>query len=243
MTDAPTHLAAVAFDLDDTLFPQRAWLDGAWTAVAARAADDGINQARLRDALVAIASEGTDRGRIIDRALASLGAADLDVAPLVDAFRSYRAPSVTPYAGTRDSLARLAAHVPLALVSDGDPAIQQAKLDATGLGDLFTAVVWSDEHGREHRKPDPLPFRVALTELGCAPDEAVFVGDRPGKDVAGAATAGMHAVRVRTGEWSDQPDDERAFAVVDTVADACALLQPLVAGGQSSRTATSTRNS
>jgi len=65
---------AVLFDLDDTLYPQAAWLEGAWNAVAA-AAPAGVDRAELRLALLRIASEGTDRGRIINRALESGGRA------------------------------------------------------------------------------------------------------------------------------------------------------------------------
>jgi len=109
--------------------------------------------------------------------------------------------------------------------SDGHPTIQRAKLAALDLGSVFTSVVLSDEHGRAHRKPDPLPFRVALTQLGVEPADAVYIGDRPDKDVAGAVGAGLRAVRVRTGEWSGEPDDPRAWASVATVLDAVELVR------------------
>jgi len=235
-------VSAVCFDLDDTLFPQAAWLDGAWAAVARRAADDGVDPSALRAALDNVAARGSDRGRIIDRALERVGAHDVAVAPLVEAFRAHRAETLEPYPGVRSALAELAARVPLGLVSDGDPTLQQGKLAALALEAPFRAVVWSDEHGRGHRKPDPLPFRLALERLGCQPDEAVFIGDRPEKDVAGACAAGMRAIRVRTGEWEREPDDDRAWASVATVADACALLRPALVR-QPVSTSTSTRNS
>lgn len=244
MTAAPPpRLRTVCFDLDDTLFPQSAWLAGAWDAVAARASSDGVDRDRFRDALDIVAAEGSDRGQIIDRALLIAGAGDADVDPLVATFRAHRPVALEPYPGVRGALRALAAVAPVALVSDGDPSIQQAKLEALGLAECFTVVVWSDEHGREHRKPDPLPFRIALERLDCPPEESVSVGDRPEKDVAGAAAIGMHAVRVRTGEWRAQPDDERAWASVDTAVDACDVVFPLLARTQGSRTPASTRNS
>lgn len=218
-------LAAVCFDLDDTLYAQRQWLAGALTAVADRAAQDGVDPVRLRGALDRIAALGSDRGRIIDDALALVGAAGVPVAPLVRAFRSYAPARLDPYPGVAAALGDLEGRVALGLVSDGDPAIQRAKLAALGLAGCFDVVVWSDEHGRAHRKPDPLPFRLALSELGVTPDDAVYVGDRPAKDVAGPVALGMRAVRVRTGEWSGQPDDERAWASVADVPAAVALLE------------------
>jgi hypothetical protein len=60
---------AVTVDLDDTLFPQREVLDGAWHEVAATGASMGAPERPLLAALTDVASEGSDRGRIIDRAL------------------------------------------------------------------------------------------------------------------------------------------------------------------------------
>jgi len=208
------RVAAVCFDLDDTLYPQAEWLQGAWDAVAARAAAAGVDEAAMRVALRDIAAEGSDRGRIIDRALMRVGAAHVPVAPLVAAFRGCGARDLEPFPGVRAGLERLAVRVPLGLVSDGDPAIQRSKLAALGLADAFRVVVWSDEHGREHRKPDPLPFVVAAQLLGVDAGEVVYVGDRPDKDVAGAAAAGMVPIRVRTGEWQHREDGAECRASV-----------------------------
>jgi FMN phosphatase YigB (HAD superfamily) len=218
-------MAAVLFDLDDTLYDQRQWLDGAWQAVAARAATDGVDRDRFENALRDLAGDGSDRGDIIDRALARLGETSISVPTLMAAFRSHAPAQLNPYPGVVDALADLQARVALGLISDGDPVIQRAKLDALGLTPFFSSVVLSDELGRAHRKPDPLPFRVALTELGVDARDAVYVGDRPAKDVAGAVCSGLRGVRVRTGEWRDDPDDPRAWATVDTVIDAIELLR------------------
>jgi putative hydrolase of the HAD superfamily len=231
---------AVIFDLDDTLYPQASWLDGAWTAVA-RSAGAAVDPHELEAALRTIATEGSDRGRIIDRALVAVGAPDTEIEPLVRAFRSHRPTRLEPYPGVDEALTRLGAHAQLGIVSDGDPTIQRAKLEAIGLGAHFAVIVLSDEEGREHRKPSPRPFRRALDELDVAPEAAVYVGDRPEKDVAGAAAAGLRAIRVLTGEWTDQPDDPPAWASVPTAVDAIDLV--LEALGQGASAPTSSRKS
>ena len=213
-------IRAVLFDLDDTLYEQAAWLRGAWLAVATRAAAWGIDPSAMERALTHVAGAGSDRGGIIDNALTLVGATRVPVAPLVACFRSYTPTSLDPYPGVADALARLATRCPLGLVSDGEPAGQRAKLAALGLERHFSVVVWSDELGRAHRKPDPLPFRLALGRLDVAAGDAVYIGDRPSKDVAGPAAIGMRAIRVRTGEWRDDPDDKRCWTSVDTVLDA-----------------------
>ena len=56
-------------------------------------------------------------------------------------------------------------------------------------------------------KPDPAGFRYTAEMLGVEPGEAVYVGDRPEVDLAGARAAGMPAVLVdRTGKV-DLPED------------------------------------
>jgi putative hydrolase of the HAD superfamily len=218
-------IAAVLFDLDDTLYDQRQWLDGAWKAVAVRAGEWGAaDPAALEAALRAAADDGTDRGGIIDNALVAVQARGVPVAPLVATFRAHQPARLDPYPGVAAALRTLADRVPLGLISDGDPVVQRAKLGALDLEPYFTTVVFSDEYGRAHRKPDRLPFQVALGALGVDPGDAVYVGDRPAKDIAGPAAVGMPAIRVRTGEWRDQPDDARAWASVDTVLDAIEIL-------------------
>ncbi len=202
-------IRAILFDLDDTLYAQADWLAGAWAEVAdvAAAQAPGLDRAAFLDALLDAAAAGSDRGSIIDRTLAATGA-DADLAPiLVDAFRAHRSGALEPYDGAREAIALAARHGLVGLVTDGWPAVQRDKIRALGLGDAFDVIVASDELGREHRKPDPLPFRVALEALGVPAYDAVFVGDRPAKDVAGAHAAGLRAARVRTGEYRAVADE------------------------------------
>jgi putative hydrolase of the HAD superfamily len=226
-----TRLAAVTFDLDDTLYPQSAHLGGAWRALAVAAGSAGVpddDARRLHDALLLVAAEGSDKGRIVDRALAHVGLPAGLAPSLVRAFRAYAPAHLDPYPGARDALDRLRRLLPIGCITDGDPAIQRAKLAALGLADAFDVVVLSDELGREHRKPDPLPFRTALTALEVDPGAAVHVGDRYTKDVAGATAVGMRAVRVRTGEYAETPDPPDAVRPWFDCADVVAAVDRLV---------------
>jgi putative hydrolase of the HAD superfamily len=227
-------IEAVLFDLDDTLFPQAAWLEGAWARVAEVAAADGVPRAQFTAALNAVAAEGTDRGRIIDRALAVLGRSDIVVGGLVEAFRSHAPTSLLPYPGVPGALESIRAKFPMALVTDGDVRAQEAKLAALGLDRAFDVVVFSDELGRDQRKPHPAPFVAALHDLGVPAHAAVFVGDRPDKDVAGADAAGMPAIRVRTGEYRDAPDGIAPWA---TVPDAVAAIDFVLTRSRGERAA------
>lgn len=224
------ELRAVTVDLDDTLFPQSTWLAGAWAAVATAAVPYGVPD--LLPSLLSIAAAGSDKGAIIDRALTEVGVDGSDfMFALVAAFSSWAPPTLDLYPGAREALVRLrSGGVTLAVITDGNPVIQRAKLRALGLFELVDHVVISDEiGGRATRKPSPAPFRRALELCGCSADEALHIGDRPAKDVAGAAAVGMRAVRVRTGEYFSAPDDPAPWASADTFADAIGVLIPAAA--------------
>ncbi len=75
----------------------------------------------------------------------------------------------------------------LACVSNWDFELP-AVLERLGLATHFDAIVTSAEMGAA--KPDPRIFAAALRQLGCAPAEALHVGDSPA-DVEGARAGGL----------------------------------------------------
>ena len=218
-------IAAVLFDLDDTLYPQSQFLDAAWDAVARAGAAAGVLPVGLRAALSVVAAQGSDRGRIIDRALALADGGTCEVQPLVSAFLTATPDELTPYPGVVEALAEVRFRVPIGLVTDGAPDVQRAKLRALRLEDAFDVVVLSDVLGRAFRKPDPTPFLAAARALGVDPSDVVVVGDRPDKDVAGALAAGMEPVRVVSGEYAHQADPLPLGSRVGSVVEAVAALR------------------
>jgi putative hydrolase of the HAD superfamily len=203
----PVRVEALIFDVDDTLYEQRTWLAGAWVDVAAAAAQThGIDEAAFLHALQQVAARGSDQGGIIDQALVQCGA-DIPAKPLVEVFLAHRPERLPLLPGVAAMLAELReGGVPVALVTDGALSTQESKLAALGLDYLAGTSVLSDRFGRQFRKPHPRPVLEALALLGSAPEVTVMIGDRPTKDVAAAAGAGVRAVRVRTGEYAGAPN-------------------------------------
>jgi len=80
----------------------------------------------------------------------------------------------------------------LALITNGAPDIQGAKIDGSNLASFFETVIISGDYG--FGKPDPRIFELALQRLKVAPDEAVMIGDNLNRDVAGAHAAGMFTI-------------------------------------------------
>ena len=232
---APPGVAAVTVDLDDTLYPQAAFLAAAWARVGQAAAAEGLVAAELEAALAQCAAQGSDRGTIIDRALLLVGVAPerlrLFVPSLVEAFNDVRPDRLDCYPGVVDGLRRLRSRVPLACITDGTPSVQQAKIHALGLADAFDVVVISDAIGGRHlRKPHPAPFHAALARLGCGAGATVHVGDRPTKDVEGTRRVGMRCVRVLTGEYAADAAvaGREPWLTVSGFAAAVEALEPLL---------------
>jgi putative hydrolase of the HAD superfamily len=71
-----------------------------------------------------------------------------------------------------------------------------------GIRALFPCIIDSSCEGV--LKPDPRIFQAALDRMGIRPDEAVFVGDNPGRDMEGAKGVGMPHI------WLAGKDPERA---------------------------------
>ncbi|SDY50555.1 putative hydrolase of the HAD superfamily [Geodermatophilus africanus] len=223
----------VVVDLDDTLYPQADYLASAAAAVGVAAGSAGLDGAAVHAALRSELAAGSDAGGTIDRALLAVGVPASALAevvpPLVAAFTLHSPPRLSPYPGVEESLRQLVAAAPLACLTDGNPAIQAAKVAATGLGPLLPVVVVSDSlGGRAVRKPHPAGLLAVAGRLGLPPGRLLVIGDRPGKDVAVAAAVGARSIRVRQGEYAAAPDEPRAEAVVDTFPEAAELALDLI---------------
>jgi FMN phosphatase YigB (HAD superfamily) len=86
----------------------------------------------------------------------------------------------------------VAMRVPIAILTNGWTELQRAKAAMIG----FPGPVYSSEE-IDAWKPDPLAFSYATSAMRVSPATALYVGDSPPTDVAGAKSAGMLAA------WAD----------------------------------------
>lgn len=89
-------------------------------------------------------------------------------------------------------LGTLADRYPLGLITNGPSDAQRAVVEALSLAPYFRWLLVSGDADLGVRKPDPGIFRRALQRAGCPPETALYVGDSPANDIAGAASAGLH---------------------------------------------------
>lgn len=200
-------MAAVLFDLDDTLFDHR---NCARAALAAIHSGYGCFQSMPFEAL-----ERAHRELLEElHAGVMLGRIDIDTARTERFRRLFETAGVRPsddtaretakvyresYVAARRSvpgavelLARVRQRASVVVVSNNIVAEQQEKLKHCGLDCFVDALVVSEEEGTS--KPDPAIFRSALARVQCDPARAVMVGDSWSADIAGARAAGIRAI-------------------------------------------------
>ncbi len=98
---------------------------------------------------------------------------------------------------TRGLLKKLSAVKRIGLVSNFTYApVTYAALRRLDLTRFFNVILVSEAVG--YRKPHPKIFEQALSKLKVKPDEAIYVGDSPVEDIAGAKKAGMRTVFVQS---------------------------------------------
>jgi putative hydrolase of the HAD superfamily len=119
------------------------------------------------------------------------------------------------------TLARdIAAGRAVGLITNGPAEVQRAKVELLGLEAHVDFVLISGEFGVA--KPDPAIFAEALRLAGRAPHEAIYIGDSPEFDIAGARNAGIRSVWVnRAGDpwsWPEPPPDHIARSLSDLAA-------------------------
>jgi putative hydrolase of the HAD superfamily len=113
----------------------------------------------------------------------------------------------------------------LGLVSNAHflPALMLEDFGRLGFARYMDAIVTSSEFGL--RKPHRAIFERLLGELGVAPEEALFVGDKVREDILGPKELGMRAVLTHQFR---QEDVDGAVAQPDHVIGSLAELVPYV---------------
>ncbi len=118
----------------------------------------------------------------------------------IQAYLKTKFSSLKAYPGARATILKLKKKgVFVGIVTDAPRNKAWQRLVIAGLDDLFEVVVTHHDSG-EH-KPHPLPFKLFLEQANAKlkavgkkplkPDEVLFVGDNPERDIKGAKAAGF----------------------------------------------------
>jgi len=192
------RIKAVIFDLDDTLYEERQYFRSGFAVVAQTLEQRGFGSGGRIALLLDNFHHAEGRQEVFQKLAVRLGFPENWVPELVELFRSHQ-PAIELAAEVRELLVRLrdVYQLRLGCVTDGWLAVQRRKVDALNVEPLLDVLVIADELGRNFWKPHPHPFHTCCTRLGVEPEEAVFVGDNPERDILGARRAGLATVRLR----------------------------------------------
>lgn len=190
-------LRAIAFDLDDTLYPERDYALSGFSAVATWAeAALGMPQEQVYDELKGLFAAGVRR-TTFNQWLEGHGlASETWLAEMVNQFRQH-VPELDPFPEVVELLRGLHGSYRLAILTQGYASGQRSKIKALDVEHYFEKILILAETEREQWKPNRKAFERLLTELDLPADQVVYVGDNPEKDFYGARQVGIRTVRVR----------------------------------------------
>ncbi len=227
---------AIFFDLDGTLLDERRGTPQARAAAAAalrargHALDDATFSAAVQRAVdAAVAANGGlwppdyRREAMLAAALRHLALPQVLAEPLAAAYRDERRRHLRLLPDARAVVRAARDLAPVGLISNGPSEEQREKLRATGLHDLFDAVVISDDIGVH--KPHPRIFQHALAALQAPAEAAVYVGNSYHADVEGAWGAGMDSLWVNAFGDAPRPGAARPRGTVTRLRDVLPFLR------------------
>lgn len=202
------RVAAVFFDLDDTLLDGVTAMQGAWGVVLPEAAAHlGCEPERLREA---IRREATvfwrDEGRaghwrvrldeareiVIRSALLREGLDPAWAPRLSRRFAEEHRANLRPFEDAIPTLELLRSRgLRLGLLTNGPAPLQRGKIERFGLQRYFDVIVIEGEFGQG--KPSAAVFAHALRAVEATPELAWMVGDNLFADIGGAKAVGLRA--------------------------------------------------
>ncbi|MCW3019091.1 MAG: uncharacterized protein JWN10_1399, partial [Solirubrobacterales bacterium] len=188
----------VAFDLDDTLYPEKEFVESGFRAVASVLHERF--QVNEDDALKAMSTSLAEngRGRQFDDVVARFELTRRQsVKELVSVYR-HHVPSISLPAASGATLAQLRPR-PLYVVTDGHKIVQQNKITALGIAPLLRHAYITHRYGIAKRKPSTYVFELMIRRERCRPQDVLYVGDDPSKDFRALRPLGVRTVRVLTG--------------------------------------------
>jgi HAD superfamily hydrolase (TIGR01509 family) len=183
------------FDLGNTLISE----ERAWERRIQRLVSSLEQYGRLRaiEEVRAALREASEEfaPRLITRAIEKL-IDDLECRKSILAEARYDKELESPHEGAEQTLRALSSRYQIGVIAN-QPAGTEDRLRKWGLMSFISICLSSAEVGLE--KPDPAIFRLALSQSGCEPEQAVMIGDRIDNDIRPARQLGWKTIRVAQG--------------------------------------------
>ena len=204
-------------DLDNTLSDRAASFRRWATAYL----EDRYGEAtpQMVEAMIVADGDGlTDKKHAAAEFTRVLGLSAEEESQIIAVMRAGTLEYLAPTPGVNEALDRAAAAgLRPMIVTNGNVAQQERKVELLGLGDHVVGMVISEGVGVA--KPDPEIFRIAAEQAGGELDDAWMIGDSLSSDIAGGIAAGLRTVWLHRGRELPA-DGPQPTLVADSVIEA-----------------------
>ncbi|MCR5595062.1 MAG: ATP-grasp domain-containing protein, partial [Lachnospiraceae bacterium] len=178
----------VIFDLDDTLYPEKAYIKSGYKKIAGHLGD-----VSYADTLFNYFDEGK---QAINELLKDIGR-ETEIDECIKIYRDQE-PDITLYPCVKDLIKELRDNgIKVGIITDGRVNGQQNKLKALGLTNILNPedIIITDElGGPQFRKPNDIAFRIMQNRWRIPFENIVYIGDNISKDLQAPLQLGMHFI-------------------------------------------------
>jgi putative hydrolase of the HAD superfamily len=205
------------FDLDDTLYDERTYVESGFRAVARWGMEQfGWDPDHSYSMMISVL-DAAGRGAVFNRWLDSNGVrSKAAIRECVKVYRHHK-PDISVPEPIRTLLSTLNPQ-PLYLVTDGHKVVQANKIEALGIAPAFRHCYITHRYGVASAKPSLRCFELIKARERCDWGDMVYIGDNPAKDFVSLNAVGAHTVRVKTGVHKDavaKPGFEAQHGIAD----------------------------
>ena len=183
----------LVLDVDDTLYLERDYVRSGFKAVEQELAKTqnsiGFGEACWRLFLSGV------RDEIFNRVLDGEGADQKLVDLLVAAYREHN-PDISLSDETRQILDSWSSQIPIVILTGGLASVQQKKIEALGLMQYTSTIIYAGSRGVEFDKPNLYGFQRVEESTGLSGPEILYVADNPAKDFPAVATLNWSSYRI-----------------------------------------------
>lgn len=206
------QVKGVIFDLDDTLYSEKEYVQSGYHAVS------NYLGGNYEEILWNYFEEGKPA---ISELLRTLGRQN-EENEVLGIYREH-IPQIHLYEGVVELIHELkVSGKKVGIITDGRPGGQKKKIDALGLKNLVDDIIITDELGGiQFRKPCDIAFRIMQTRWRLNPFEIIYIGDNLTKDFQAPKQLGMKSLWFNNEEgiYKSKSEVGRSFIDIKSIID------------------------
>ena len=190
-----SKLKSVIFDLDNTLYSEKTYVQSGFKEVSKYLSDKYAYDCDIIYSKMMEIFNEQGRGNVFDELINEFNFNE-KVSTLVYIYR-FHYPEISLYPESIPLLKNLKNNYKLALITDGRSFVQKRKVEALNIEMYFDRIIFTDILGDSFWKPSIEPYILTLSMLNSKPNESVYIGDDPYKDFKAPKQLGMQSIQVK----------------------------------------------